>query len=34
MKQMDLLRGEIVKEREAIRFYLARLMRILKGEQQ
>ena len=32
MKQRDLLQGSVVKDREKIRFYLARLMRILKGE--
>ena len=32
MKQGELLRGSIVKDRETIKKYLAQLMRILKGE--
>jgi len=32
MKQSELFRGEIVRDRVVIQAHLARLMRILKGE--
>jgi hypothetical protein len=31
MKQRDLFKGAVVKDRQKIHFYLARLMRILAG---
>lgn len=33
MKQMDLLRGEIVKDRAVIQAHLARCLAILRGEE-
>ena len=32
MKQRELLQGSVVKDREKIRFYLARCLAVLRGE--